>query len=122
MDFFDQRVLTALRDAEPHSFTELQSQVGFSHNTLQQHLKRLVEKNLVLKEKDAAGGFGRTRYVERVPSNAVKQVVGALEDPNVELVTLPFSRLRHGCRFEKGRWCKEKRAFCSPQICPQIRK
>ena len=122
MDFFDQRVLAALKDGKLDSFAELQSQVGFSHNTLQRHLKQLVEKGLVLKEKDPAKGFGRPKYVYRVPSKTVKQVAAALEDPNVELVTLPFSRLRHVCRFEKGGWCKEKKTSCSPQICPKTRK
>ena len=122
MDFFGERILAALKDGKPRSFTLLQSQVGFSHNTLQQHLKQLVEKGLVLKEKDATSGFGRPKFAYQVPSKTAKQVVAAIEDPNVELVTMPFSRVRHVCRFEKGGWCKEKKASCSPQICPQIRK
>jgi len=122
MDYFDQRILSTLRDGEPQSFTEIQSQVSFSHNTLQQHLKQLVDKGLVLKEKDAAKGFGRPRYVYHVPSGTAKQLISAIENPDVELVTLPFSRVRHVCRFEKGGWCKMKKASCSPQICPQIRK
>ena len=122
MDFFDGCILATLKDGKPHSFTEIQSQVDFSHNTLQQHLTRLVQKDLVLKEKDPAKSFGRPKYAYHVPSRTAKQVVGALEDPGVELVTMPFSRVRHICRFEKGGWCKEKRASCSPQICPQIRK
>jgi predicted ArsR family transcriptional regulator len=122
MDFFDQRILAALKDGKPTSFTALQSQVSFSHNTLQQHLTRLVEKGIVLKEKDSASVFGRPKYAYQVASKTAKQVVAALEDPNVELVTMPFSRVKHICRFEKGGWCKEKKASCSPQICPQIRK
>jgi len=122
MDLFDQRVLAELKDGKPWSFTLLQNQVGFSHNTLQQHLKQLVEKGLVLKEKDPASGFGRPKYAYRIPLKTAKQVVAAIEDPDVELVTLPFSRLRHVCRFEKGGWCKEEKAHCSPQICPQTRK
>jgi len=122
MDFFDQRILTTLRDGEPHGFTALQSQVGFSHNTLQQHLTRLVEKGLVKKEKDPASGYGRPKYVYHVPPKTAKQVAVALEDPDVELVTMPFSRVKHICRFEKGGHCKEKRTSCSPQICPQTRK
>jgi predicted ArsR family transcriptional regulator len=122
MDFFDQRILVALKDGKPWSFSALQGQVGFSHNTLQQHLKRLVEKGLVLKEKDPSSGFGRPRFVYHVQSKTAKQVVAALEDPGVDLVTLPFSRLRHVCRFEKGGYCKEKKTSCSPQNCPQIRK
>jgi len=122
MDYFDERILAALKDGKPRSFTELQNQVGFSHNTLQQHLTRLVKKGLVLKEKDPAKGFGRPKYIYRVPLKTAKQVSVALEDSGVELVTMPFSRVKHICRFEKGGWCKEKKASCSPQICPQIRK
>jgi predicted ArsR family transcriptional regulator len=122
MDLFDGRILAALKNSKPKSFTPLQIQVGFSHNTLQQHLTRLVEKGLVLKEKDPAKGFGRPKYVYHVPSRTAKQVVSALEDFNVELVAMPFSRVKHICRLEKGGWCKEKKASCSPQICPQIRK
>ena len=122
MDFFDQRILAALEDGKPWSFSALQGQVGFSHNTLQQHLKRLVEKGLVLKEKDPASGFGRPRFAYHVQSKTAKQVIAALEDPGVDLVTMPFSRLRHVCRFEKGGYCKEKKTSCSPQNCPQIRK
>ena len=114
MDFFDQRILSALRDGKPQSFAAFQSQVGFSHNTLQQHLKRLVEKGLVLKEKDPAKSFGRPRYVYHIPSKTAKQVVAALEGHDAELVTVPFSRVKHICRFEKGGWCKEKKASCSP--------
>jgi len=122
MDSFDKRILSILKDGKPQSFTAIQSQVGFSHNTLQQHLTRLVEKGLVLKEKDPASGFGRPKFAYHVPSKTAKQVAKALEDPNVELVTMPFSRVKHICRFEKGGYCKEKKASCSPQICPQIRK
>jgi predicted ArsR family transcriptional regulator len=120
MDYFDQLVLAALRDGEPRSFAAIQSQIGFSHNTLQQHLTRLVEKSLVLRDKDRSKGFGRPKYVYRVLSKTVKQVDAALENPNVELVTMPFSRVRHICRFEKDSWCKEKKTPCSPQVGPQI--
>jgi predicted ArsR family transcriptional regulator len=72
MDFFDQRILAALKDGKPHGFTALQSQAGFSHNTLQQHLTRLVEKGLVIKEKDPASGFGRPKYVYHVPLRTAK--------------------------------------------------
>ena len=78
MDFFDQRILAALKDGKPRSFYALQGHVGFSHNTLQQHLKRLVEKGLVLKEKDPASGFGRPRFVYHIQSKTAKQVIAAL--------------------------------------------
>jgi predicted ArsR family transcriptional regulator len=122
MDFFDERVLTALKDSKPRSFTVLLSEAGFSHNTLQQHLKRLMAQGLIVREKAAANSFGRPKFVYHVPSWTTKQVSLALQDPHVELVALPFSRLRHVCRFEKGGHCKETRRDCAPQICPQMRK
>jgi len=73
-----------------------------------------------MKEKNPSGTYGRSRYVSHVPLKAVKQVALGLDDPAVELVTLSFSRVRHVCRFENGGWCKEKKAQCSAQICPQI--
>ena len=122
MDFFDERVLAALKDGKPKSFTALLSQVGFSHNTLQQHLKRLMVEGLVLREKETANGFGRPKFAYHIPSKTTKQVIAALKDPHVELVAIPFSRIRHICRFEKGGYCKETKRGCTPQICPQIRK
>jgi predicted ArsR family transcriptional regulator len=59
MDFFDERVLVALRDGKPKDFTKLLEEVGFSHNTLQQHLERLTARDFVVREKVAANGFGR---------------------------------------------------------------
>jgi predicted transcriptional regulator len=112
MDFFDQRILSALKDGAAHNFTALRSQVGFSHNTLQQHLTGLIERGLVLKEKDPVKGFGRPRYVYHVQSKTAKQVAAALDNPYVELVTLPFSRVKHICRFEKGGYCKERKRSC----------
>ena len=122
MDFFDERVLAALKDGKPKSFATLLSEVSFSHNTLQQHLEHLTAKGLVVREKPAATDFGRPKFAYHVPLRASKQVTAALEDPTVELVIIPFSRLRHVCRFEKGGYCKETRRDCAPQICLQIRK
>ena len=122
MDLFDERVLAALKDGEPKSFTALLSQVGFSHNTLQQHLGQLMAQGFVLREKETANGFGRPKFAYHIPSKTTKQVIAALKDPHVELVAIPFSRIRHICRFEKGGYCKETKRGCKPQICPQIRK
>jgi len=122
MDFFDERVLAALKDGKPRSFTTLLGEVGFSHNTLQHHLDHLVARGIVVKEKMASNGLGRPKFAYHVPSRTTKQVTVALQDPHVELVALPFSRLRHVCRFEKGGYCKETKKNCAPQICPQIRK
>ena len=122
MGFFDEHVLTALRDGKPRSFAALLGEVGFSHNTLQQHLDRLAARDLVVKEKMASNGLGRPRFAYHVPSAAAKQVAAALQNPHETLVTLQFTRLRHLCRFEKGSYCKERRKSCGPQNCPQIRK
>ena len=122
MDLFDERVLTALKDGKPRSFTALLGEVGFSHNTLQQHLQQLTAKGLVLRDKVADSGFGRPKFAYRIALRATKQVTAALENPTVELVVISFSRLRHVCRFEKGGYCNETRRGCAPQICPQTRK
>ena len=122
MDSFDERILAALKDGEPRGFTTLLGEVGFSHNTLRQHLERLAAQGFVVKEKVASNSFGRPRFAYHVQSRTIKQVTAALEDPLVELVALPFSRLRHVCRFEKGGYCKETKKTCAPQNCPQILK
>ena len=122
MDFFDERVLAALKDGKPKDFAALLGEVGFSHNTLQQHLNRLTVKGLVVREKAAGNNFGRPKFTYHIPSKAKKQVAAALNDPRIELVAVAFSHLRHVCRFEKGGRCKETRKDCSPKICPQIRK
>jgi len=123
MGFFDERVLAALKDGKPKGFAALLGEVGFSHNTLQQHLERLTAKGLVVRDKVVANSFGRPRFAYHIASRTTKQVTAALEDPpTVELVSVTFSRIRHICRFEKGGYCKEKKKDCAPQICPQIRK
>jgi len=122
MDSFDERVLAALKDGKPRGFTTLLSEMGFSHNTLRQHLERLAAQGFVVREKATSNSLGRPKFAYHVPSRTTKQVTVALQDPNVELVTLPFSRFRHVCRFEKGGYCKEAKKSCGPQNCPQILK
>ena len=68
MDFFDERVLAALKEGKPRSFAALLSEVGFSHNTLQQHLKRLMAQGLIVREKATANSFGRPEFAYHVPS------------------------------------------------------
>ena len=122
MDFFDEKILAALKDGKLKDFSALLEEVGFSHNTVQQHLERLTANGLVAREKASAKGFGRPKFAYHIPSRATNQINAALEDSQVELVAVAFSRLRHVCRFEKGGYCKETRKDCEPQICPQIRK
>jgi predicted ArsR family transcriptional regulator len=122
MDFFDERVLAALKDGKPRGFTTLLGEVGFTHNTLQQHLDQLVARGLVVKQKMASNSLGRPKFAYHVPSTATKQVTAALQNPYETLVTLQFTRLRHLYRFEKGDYCKEAKKNCAPQNCPQTRK
>jgi predicted ArsR family transcriptional regulator len=98
------------------------NEVGFSHNTLQQHLERLTVKGFVVREKVAVNGFGRPKFAYHVPFRTKKQVNVALGDLQVELVAIVFSCLRHVCRFEKRGCCKVTKKGCAPRICPQIRK
>jgi len=78
MDFFDERVLAALKDGKPRSFTALLGEVGFSRNTLQQRLERLMAQGLIVMEKATANSFGRPKFAYHVPSRTVKQVTVAL--------------------------------------------
>jgi len=122
MDIFDERILSILKDGKPRLFIQLLNDVEFSHNTLKLHLKRLLSEGVLVREKTASEGLGRPRYVYSVSSKIKKQVSVALSDPSIELVHLPFSRLKHLCRFEKGGFCKETRTGCSSRNCPQIPK
>jgi predicted ArsR family transcriptional regulator len=58
MDFFDERILATLKDRKPRDFNALLDEVGFTHNTLQQHLQRLTARGLVVKEKMASNNLG----------------------------------------------------------------
>ena len=73
MGFFDGRVLVALKYGKPRSFIMLLGEVGFSHNTLQQHLDRLVARGLVAKGKMTSNSLGRHKFVYFVPSIATRQ-------------------------------------------------
>jgi DNA-binding Lrp family transcriptional regulator len=120
MDLFDERILTVLNDGKPRFFTQLLDEVGFSRNTLKLHLKRLTTQSLVMKEKKLSNGRGRPKYSYYVSLRARRQVSATLSDLSITIVTLPFSRLKHLCRFEKGGYCKQVRNKCDPGNCPQI--
>jgi predicted ArsR family transcriptional regulator len=117
-DLFDERVLATLRDSKPKDFTMLLDEVGFSHNTLQQHLERLTTRGLVVREKIARNGFGRPKFAYHVPSRTTKQVNAALEDMQLELVAIASSRLRPVCRFERGATAKKQRRTVSLKFAP----
>jgi predicted ArsR family transcriptional regulator len=56
----------------------LLGEVGFSHNTLQQHLDRLMDRGLVVRDKVVADGFGRPRFAYHIAVRTTKQVTVAL--------------------------------------------
>jgi len=122
MDFFDERILSVLKDRKPLNLAQLLGEVGFSRNTLKLHLKRLTGQDLVIKEKTLSNGRGRPKYAYFLSPKVRQQVFAGLLDPSVTIVTLPFSRLRHLCRFEKGGYCKQAKNKCAVENCPQIPK
>jgi len=122
MDLFDERILSVLSDGNPRVFAQLLGEVGFSRNTLKLHIKRLTAQSLVLKEKTLSNGRGRPKYAYFLSPRVKQQVFAALLDPSITIITLPFSRLRHLCRFEKGGYCKQVRKNCNAENCPQIPK
>ena len=122
MDLFDRRILAVSKDGKPREFQRLLGEVGFSHNTLRQHLTRLESQGLLVKGKRHQKGPGRPRFAYHVPSRLKGQVILSLEDPYTRLVDLPFRKLQHLCRFEKGGYCKKIKDRCAPQNCPQIPK
>ena len=46
MDRFDKAIIQLLSKHKNMTFNQIQSKIGFSHNTLQQHLEELLEKGL----------------------------------------------------------------------------
>jgi hypothetical protein len=122
MDLFDERILTALQDGKPKVFAQLLDGTGFSHNTLRLHLENLANQGLLVKEKKPATGLGRPKFAYVIPQRVRQQVSAALSDPFIEIVSLPFSRLKHLCRFEKGGYCKQAKKGCEAQNCPQTKK
>jgi hypothetical protein len=121
--FFDHAaVRTVLSDGKPQVLTQLLGEADFSRNTVKLHLKRLLSQGLLVKEKMPSKGKGRPKYAYSIPPRIRKQVSAALQDPAITIVSLPFSRLRHLCRFEKGGYCKQARKNCRPENCPQIPK
>jgi len=122
MDPFDERILKVLSDGKKRSFHQLLGEVGFSHNTLRLHLESLVDRGLVLREKMPRRGHGRPMFTYALSPSLKRQIIHMLSEPYVEFVSLPFSKLKHLCRFEKGGYCKKIRAVCEAQNCPQILK
>ena len=114
--------LKVLSDGGKRSFSELSSIVGFSHNTLRPHPESLVDRGLVLKEKMPRKSHGRPMFTYAISPSLKRQIIHTLSEPYVEFVSLPFSKLKHLCRFEKGGYCKKIREFCEAQNAPKSQK
>ena len=61
MDFFDECILNVLRDGRSRDFRQLLGEVGFSHNTLRLHLKRLIRSRVSRRGESALEGAGKTK-------------------------------------------------------------
>ena len=121
MDHFDKEVLQALKDKDPRNFQEMLSEISFSHNTLREHLNKLIQQGIINRKKAPQQGPGRPTYVYSLPPE-VKRRLASLLNPELGLVSLPFNRLKRICRHEKGGYCKEIRGRCQVTKCPQIMK
>jgi predicted transcriptional regulator len=121
MDFFDVEILQALKQMESADFHEILTNVSFSHNTLREHLNKLIQQGLIERKKNPGEGPGRPVYVYSLPAEVKKRLTSLL-NPELGLVSLPFERLKRMCRHEKGGYCKQIRGRCRAINCPQIIK
>ena len=121
MDFFGERILATLKDRKPRDFNALLAEVGFTHNTLQQHLQRLQLEASLLRRKWLQTTW-ETQIHLQYSVHSIKTGNECTSKPMRALVTLQFSRLRHLCRFEKGGHCKPNRDNCRMENCPLIMK
>jgi len=47
MDHFDKEVLQTLEDNDHRRFQEILSEISFPHNTLREHLNKLIPQNII---------------------------------------------------------------------------
>jgi len=92
MDLFDRRILEALSSGKARSFQDILIKVGFSHNTLRQHLDQLITKGLVERRKEPQWGPGRPGYRYSLSGDA-RRGLSALLRPDLGLVVLSFDML-----------------------------
>ena len=121
MDFFDERVLRALRDGRSKEFHQILDEVGFSHNTLRRHLNARVTKGVIPRDKRPSEGRGRPTFRYSLPPWGSRLTA----DPRTGLdamVPLPVPELKHRCRFQRSGRCQRITGRCEPQKYPQIPK
>ena len=107
---------------KPQTFQQILSRVGFTHNTLRQHLDQLSDRGLVEKRKQHQNGPGRPVYLYSIPKNLLGRPLSAILNLGTGLVVTSFEGLRRLCRHEKSGFCKEMRGDCDARNCPKIMK
>jgi DNA-binding HxlR family transcriptional regulator len=122
LDRFDREIIQILSKAENMTFNQIKSKVGFSHNTLQQHLEELLDKGLVERRKRQQGRPGRPTYIYGIPNNLKGRPLTAITTPESNWVVISFDSLSRLCRHEKGGYCKEIRGPCRARYCPKTLK
>ena len=122
MDRFDGAIIQLLIKTENVTFNQIQSKVGFSHNTLQRHLEELLEKGLVERSKQQKNKPGRPTYTYNIPEKLKGRPLTAITTPESNWVVISFDSLSRLCRHEKGGYCKEIRGPCGARYCPKTLK
>jgi DNA-binding HxlR family transcriptional regulator len=122
MDSFDRQILAVLKDGRSADFRQILREVGFSHNTLRQHLANLEREGMIVKAETGKNSPGRPSFTYALPPNIKQRVDLVVTEPQTTIVSLTFQKLRHPCRYEKGGYCKKIRNKCVPQNCPQTLK
>jgi len=122
MDNFDRTILQLLVDKENLTLNEIKEKVGFSHNTLQQHLEDLLERGVLERRKQSQIGPGRPTYIYKIPENLKGRPLTTILTSGTNWVVIPFDVLQRICRHEKGGYCKEIRGRCRAINCPKTLK
>jgi DNA-binding HxlR family transcriptional regulator len=122
LDRFDRDIIQLLSKAENITFNQIKTKVGFSHNTLQQHMEELLEKGLIERRKQQQNKPGRPTYIFSIPNSLKGKPLTAITTPESNWVVVSFDSLGHLCRHEKGGYCKEIREPCRARYCPKILK
>ena len=120
MDSFDQIILASLKDGSPRSFKEILAKGGLSHNTLKRHLRRLMDRGLVLRAEKVKNKRGRPEYSYCLTPKLRQRVNLTLTEPYTSLVTLAFTKLSQICKHSKGGFCKARKGNCTSYVCPNI--
>ena len=123
LDSFQHAIVKALEEG-PKTMRELMAGIGLARPTLIVHLKPLLADGLVVREQIIAKARGRPRFSHHLGTKAPQAAAQPLARQMMmtQMVHLPFQKLRHACRFEKGGWCREIRKGCAPDNCPLTMK